>query len=553
MILRHSRNVPPSLALTAGLALLSALAFGSPATALADAALEQKLTASAGSYGGLFGLAVAVDGDALVIGEPWANDQRGAVHVYQRTGDSWTQTATLTASDGVGAENLGYSVGIDGDTIVAGATNDDFGADPEQNQGSVYTFARTGAAARTETAKLTASDGATGDTLGLSVAIDGDVIVAGAPEDKVGSNFVQGSVYTFARSGAAARTETAKLTASDGAAQERLGVSVAIEGDTIVAGAPNYVVGSNFAQGSVYTFARSGAAARTETATLTASDGAELDFLGSSVAIDGDTILAGAPDDDFGADPEQDQGSVYTYARTGAAARTETAKLTASQGAQDDRFGDSVAIDGDTILAGAPYDDVGANPDQGSIFTFARNGAAARTETAKLTASDGADYDDLGISVAIEGDTIVAGAIGDDLGVNEERGSASVFFSAPDSDNDGVPDSTDGCSAISASTPSGCPSVNRSLTLSYSKSKKKFKGTLAVSQPSCDGSDPVTVWRRLIGDDLEVGTDEVNAQGKYVVSERGRPGKYYATVEERVVSDVAACELATSPTLRLRG
>ncbi len=109
--------------------------------------------------------------------------------------------------------------------------------------GAVYTFARTGAADRTETAKLTASDASAAEYLGTSVAIDGDTIVAGAPFDAVGQDepgggtSAQGSVYTFARTGAAARTETAKLTASDGGFGDQLGTSVAIDGDTIVAGA----------------------------------------------------------------------------------------------------------------------------------------------------------------------------------------------------------------------------------------------------------------------------------------------------------------------------
>jgi hypothetical protein len=120
------------------------------------------------------------------------------------------------------------------------------------------------------------------DDLGSSVAVDGDAIVAGA------SGYGAGAVYTFARTGAAARTETAKLTASDGEASGSLGYSVAVDGDAIVAGAPLGLSGS-----SVYTFARTGAAERTEIAKLTAVG----DTLGWSVAIDGDTIVAGAPQD----------------------------------------------------------------------------------------------------------------------------------------------------------------------------------------------------------------------------------------------------------------
>ena len=272
-------------------------------------AVEHKLVAADGAMNDALAFSVAIDGDTAVLGAPGDDESRGAVYVFTRSGASWAQTAKLTASDGAADDQLGHSVAIEGDTIIAGAPLDDVGANLEQ--GSAYTFARTGAAARTETAKLTASDGAAGDVLGNSVAIEGDTIVATAPQDAVGANLEQGSAYTFARTGAAARTETAKLTASDGAAGDVLGASVAIEGDTIVAGAPGDDVGANLEQGSAYTFARAGAAARTATARLTASDGAAGDVLGASVAIEGDTIVAGAPGDDVGATPDQGSASVF--------------------------------------------------------------------------------------------------------------------------------------------------------------------------------------------------------------------------------------------------
>ncbi len=388
----------------------------------AASALEQKLVASDGAEQDSFGRSVDVDGDTAVVGAPADDGKKGALYVFTRIGDSWAQTAKLTASDGVGGDFLGESVAIDGDTIVAGAFADD------NVKGAVYTFASTGAAARTETAKLTISNGARGDFLGDSVAIDGATIVASTPV----ASFSRGGVYTFARTGAAARTETAKLTASDGAGGDFLGDSVAIDGDTIVASADYDDVGANTDQGSVYTFATTGAAARTETAKLTASDGAKSDYLGGSVAIDGqavaidgDTIVAGASSDDIGANA--DQGSAYTFARTGAAARTETAKLTASDGARSDFLGSSVAIAGDTIVAGAPSDVVGG-VEQGSAYKFARTGAA-RTETARLTASNGAADDQLGTSVAIDGDTTLAGA----RGANGGQGSASIFVPGPPS------------------------------------------------------------------------------------------------------------------------
>ena len=416
------------------------------------AAVEQKLIAADGFGDERFGRSVAIEGDTAVIGAPSADGARGAVYVFQRTGKGWAPTAKLTASDGAVGDLLGSSVALDGDAIVAGASADDVGVN--QDQGSLYTFARTGAAARSETAKLTASDGAAGDRLGGSVALDGDAIVAGASMDTIGANADQGSVYTFARTGAPARGETAKLTASDGARGERLGFSVAIDGDTIVAGASMGTVGPNGGQGSVYTFARTGAAARGETAKLTASDGEANEALGFSVAIDGDTIVAGAETDAIDANA---QGSVYTFARTGAPARGETAKLTASDGAEGDLLGFSVAIDGDTIVAGAPSNPVFGGP--GSAYAFARTGAAARSETAKLTAADGSGGDALGFSVAVGGDTIVAGAPTDDIGPIASQGSASVFFpsvSLPPSPPAGA-----GPAAGAAPKPGACANVRR--------------------------------------------------------------------------------------------
>ena len=193
----------------------------------------------------------------------------------------------------------------------------------------MYTFASVGPAARTQTAELTASDGAASDLLGASVAIDGDTIVAGAPTDDGGG---RGAAYTFSRTGATSRTETAKLIPSESQVL-RLGSSVEIDGDTIVVGTP----GTNNAQGSVYTFARTGPAARTETAQLTASDPAPNASLGTSVALDAATIVAGGALSAAG--PNVPAGAVYTFARTGAKARTETGKVTDPSGRRETASG----------------------------------------------------------------------------------------------------------------------------------------------------------------------------------------------------------------------
>jgi hypothetical protein len=285
------RLAAAACAAIAALALFCAPALGSPA-----AAAQQKLTdagTGAGS-GGQLGLAVAVDGDTLVLGDPAGAGGAGVVDVFGRIGDTRVRTARLAASDGSPGDSIGGAVAIDGDTIVGGASGDGPGRNAT-DQGSLYTFARTGASDRSETAKLTGAAGAAGARLGFSVAIDGDTIVAGAPGLTLGSNARQGAVYTFTRSGDPARPPTAILAAREGGTDQALGSSVAIDGETIVAGAPGDTVSGKAQQGSAYLFATSGAPVRTQTAKLLDPDGVKNAVLGFSVAVDRGTIAAGAP------------------------------------------------------------------------------------------------------------------------------------------------------------------------------------------------------------------------------------------------------------------
>ncbi len=349
--------------------------------------------------------------------------------------DPFLQQAKLTASDGADYDNFGWSVAISGDTVVV-AAYDEIGANDDQ--GSAYVFVKPpgGWGNMTETAKLTASDGAAYDQFGISVAISGDTVVVGAIFGD-GVNSDQGSAYVFVKppgGWAATLTETAKLTASDGAEGDFFGISVAISGDTVVVGAI-FGDGVNSDQGSAYVFVKppgGWAGTLTETAKLTASDGAAYENFGISVAVSGDTVVVGVPLDDIGAN--EDQGSAYVFVKPsgGWTDMTETAKLTASDGAAYDKFGYAVAISGDTVVVGAIFGD-GVNSDQGSAYVFVKppgGWAATLTETAKLTASDGAEGDFFGISVAISGDTVVVGAIFGD-GVNSDQGSAYVFVKPP--------------------------------------------------------------------------------------------------------------------------
>jgi hypothetical protein len=290
----------------------------------------------------------------------------------------------------------------------------------------------------TQTAKLTASDGAADNYLGFSVAISGATIVAGAPDATIGANTAQGAVYVFVEPAGANATQTAKLTASDGTANTTgfgggLGTSVAISGNTIVAGAWDATIGTNGNQGAAYMFVEPGVGwvNGTQTAKLTASDGAANDGLGESVAVSGNTIVAGANATIGG---NSNQGAAYVFVNPTGPNATQTAKLTASDAGADTYLylGGSVGVSGGTIVAGAFAAIIGGNSYQGAAYVFVEpaGGWANATQTAKLTASDGTAYDEFGYSVAVSGGTIVAGAQDATIGANSTQGAAYVLGSS---------------------------------------------------------------------------------------------------------------------------
>ncbi|EJK77226.1 hypothetical protein THAOC_00955, partial [Thalassiosira oceanica] len=255
--------------------------------------------------------------------------------------------------------------------------------------------------------KLQAPDGAAFDEFGGSVAIYGDTIVVGAEEDD-DNGMRSGSAYVFVWSGKE-WTHQAKLLAPDGAAYDFFGHSVAIYRDSIVVSA--YWDGDNGSiSGSAHVFFRSeDGEGWTHEAKLLAPDGAADDRFGNSVAIHGGTIVVGVTGDD-------DNGSAHVFVQS-EKEWTHQAKLLAPDGAHSDSFGYSTAIYGDTIVVGARWDDANQY-NSGSAHVFVRSGKEW-IHQAKLLAPNGAAFDYFGNSVSIYEDTIVVGADG--------RGSAHVF------------------------------------------------------------------------------------------------------------------------------
>ncbi|MDM8542978.1 choice-of-anchor D domain-containing protein [Desulfococcaceae bacterium HSG9] len=395
-----------------------------------------KLTASDAATGDYFGYSVAVSGDTAVVGAYQDDDggiDSGSAYVFERDNggaDNWGQSAKLTASDAAADDIFGFSVAVSGDTAVVGAQYDD---DAGSGSGSAYVFERDNGGADNwgQVAKLTAADAAAGDNFGYSVAVSGDTAVVGANYDEDGGS-ASGSAYIFEKGAGwtnGSGNQTAKLTASDAAAADWFGHSVAVSGDTAVVGAiGDSDAGSN--SGSAYVFERDNGGTDNwgQTAKLTAADAAAGDNFGYSVAVSGDTAVVGAYAND---DAGTESGSAYVFEKGAGwtnGSVNQTAKLTASDAALGDWFGISVAVSGDTAVVGAYYDDDGGT-NSGSAYIFEKGAGwtnGSGNQTAKLTASDAAADDIFGFSVAVSGDTAVVGANYDDDG-GSTSGSAYVF------------------------------------------------------------------------------------------------------------------------------
>ena len=321
------------------------------------------------------------------------------------------QVAILVDAEPAVDDYFGWSLAMDGDLAVVGAPGNELEFDIP---GSAYVYARE-SGVWTQVADLTASDPDGGDRFGVSVAVDGDTIVVGAKRNG-GEGLNAGAAYVFAKpdSGWADATETAKLTASDAAIYDTFGRSVAVSGDTIVVGAPSSDQAGSWS-GAAYLFVKpdGGWVNATETAQLQASDAGEDQCFGQSVAADGDTVVVGVY---TFCTPDYPSGTAYVFVRpsSGWTTTTETAQLTASTGHSLDEFGSPVAIDGDTIVVGAVLHDANGFG-AGSVYVFVRpdSGWSSATETAQLHATDAKTNANFGFSAAISGDTIAVGSLRD--------------------------------------------------------------------------------------------------------------------------------------------
>ncbi len=379
-----------------------------------DPTLKQaRLTNSDEDNGQKFGYSVAISGNTLVIGSPGANgqnnQQEGAAYVFLKPATGgWadaTENAKLVSSDGVTNDEFGYSVAISGDHIAVGA--------PDHSAlsslcGEAYYFTKPVFGGWSGTISETASLGNGHNKnafLGTSVGISGQWAIVGSPGED--------SAYLLI---CATNVPSCGLDATFyGVAgpEPQFGTAVAMSGTTFVVTDPYATVGVTQFQGAAYVYTYVGGNSFSK-ATLTSSDGGFLDEMGMSVAISNNTVVVGCPFCMQNGFYGPGAAYVYTKPQNGWVDATQTAKLTSSDGVSEDTLGTSVAVSGRVIVAGAPNKTIGQNAQQGEAYIYIQptGGWRDQTENIHVLASDGALFDYFGGSVATNGTVAVVGAQG---------------------------------------------------------------------------------------------------------------------------------------------
>ena len=364
-------------------------------------AAQNIILADDGKAGDSFGYGVAIDGTTALVGAFKADIDgaidAGAAYVYVLRDNSWSQQAKLVAEPIFAEDTLGGNVALKNDVAMLGVMKRD---DKGKDSGAVVSFEREVSTWR-QRQIFTAPDAKPGDAFGQSIALTERHLVIGAPRnDALDSD--AGAAYIYRRENDTWRYQT-KITASDGLAGDLFGISVAIDGTTILVGADlNDEKAEN--AGAVYVYVLEENKWEQE-AKLVASDGGKTDIFGVRVALSENTALVSARRDDT-EELGKDAGSAYIFVRDGST-WTQQVKLTSPDGQADDRFGRGVALSDDTaIISAMNHDTNGSNT--GALYTY-KKGPSGWRYTSKFVAKSSMSDDKFGWNVGLSnGVAIVA-------------------------------------------------------------------------------------------------------------------------------------------------
>ncbi|MDO6580438.1 thrombospondin type 3 repeat-containing protein, partial [Photobacterium sp. 2_MG-2023] len=310
---------------------------------------EQAILTPSDSLGGNFGVYVAIHGDTIVVGAPYQAGFTGAVYIFVRAGNQWTEQQKLTPTNPQTFDRFGSAIAIQGDHLLIGTPQkDSHGTD----SGQVDYYLRTGTNWALSQ-QLVSNDIGAGDLFGRSIALHDQTAVVGSPRGD--GNLGDAEVFTLSNG---VWSEQQSLNNLGGTAYEQFGSSVAIHQDTIAVAIPSVQNSATSNTGAISVYTRNGGSWSLQ-ATLTSDTPSSTQSLGIDVALQNNKLFAGT------LSPDPAEAEVIAFERTGNT-WTIVQKISASSGLFSDVFGYSTDVDGHTLVVGAPGVDL-YQPDQGSV------------------------------------------------------------------------------------------------------------------------------------------------------------------------------------------
>lgn len=382
-----------------------------------------------------FGSAVDISGDYAVVGNYKESEDEngldslhyaGAVYVYQKqTNGGWIQTQKLVNSDRDANDEFGFSVAISGDYIVVGARSEDEdenGLNTITAAGSAYIFKKNASDIWVEHQKIVPPTRKIALQWGWDVEIDGDYIAVGTYRDSYDENYTNlvdfaGGLNVFELNASGQFVEVQKIVASDRGEFEWFSYDIVIDGEKMFVGA----AGANHA-GKVYGYERNASGVWTETQIISITDVVSGNMFGETIDLDGDNLVIGAPqetEDENNANTISKAGAAYVYKNDGTGQYQFYQKLVASNRSSWDYFGVGIGVENDVVYVGAT-NGVTNSITSGAVYVneMNPNNSSIYEEVELLTYSDLGGADMFGEHVAINNGYIISSARGEDEDVN---------------------------------------------------------------------------------------------------------------------------------------
>lgn len=325
----------------------------------------QKLSADDGASNDVFGSSIALSSDTLLVGAPFDSDNgvdSGSAYVFiLNTEGQWVQQQKLLPTDGMQQAGFGNSVAISSSGLLVAASTDNAAG---ENSGAVYVFQYdANASLWLQSQKLTAADTASEDNFGYSLsAFDSNIVIGALLSDAQG--FESGAAYVFSANGLGVWSETQKLLPSDGGVNGLFGAGVALDSQLLAVGALGE--GDGVTSGAVYLYEKNLQGTWQQVQKVSPSDGGSGDAFGLSIALRPPYMAVGAYQNN---DPVSNTGAIYSFVQGEDQTWSQQVKLGITDPESDDWLGISVALHSDQLIAGALLDDV-SGAESGAVYGY---------------------------------------------------------------------------------------------------------------------------------------------------------------------------------------